>query len=538
MRIQNRGRLAVERSQGQSSRRGFLRLAAGAAVVVSLVGSVGFARQKEENGPRNVVVLHADQLRADCLKCYGNPIVRTENIDRLASEGTRFSRAFTPHPQCVPSRSAMLTGRYPHVNGAISNYTAMSSNETTVPEYLLAEGYRTVALGKLHIYPALSTPLYPEKEKRGFSDTILSTGQHSGATTPDCMGSDYKDWCKDHGYWDDLTKAYASRAEPAYRRNYQAHVSSMPLEAYVDNWVGDRAVEVIGSHPKDKPLFMFVGFPNPHNPFEPPEPFASMYDPDEMPLPGNFEEDLSGKPPQHLGYKRKGRTYDYEKLDASRLRRVIAYYYASISLVDAQVGKVIQALRERELLEDTLVLFVADHGEFLGHHGMLLKSIDAYPMLYDDLIHVPLIIRMPGGNPGTVVEELVELIDVCPTVLEWTGLKTPPEVQGESLLPACSGGSVPSRDYVFAESGAVKALRGERYKLVYYPGQPYGELYDLRNDPLEVENLYGSAEHEKIRVGMLQAMLDRLIHTEAPRHGESMRGRAYWRTQYAAPFRE
>ena len=521
----------MARLQSQSSRRGFLRLAVGAAVVVALMGSVGFAQQRKENGPRNVVVLHADQLRADCLKCYGNPIVRTENIDRLASEGTRFSRAFTPHPQCVPSRSAMFTGRYPHVNGAISNYVAMSSNETTVPEYLRAEGYRTVAIGKLHIHS--------QKKELGFSDTILSTGQHSGATTPDCMGTDYKEWCKAHGYWDDLTKAYTSRAEPAYRQNYQAHVSSMPLEAYVDSWVGDRAVEVVRSHSRDKPLFLFVGFPNPHNPFEPPEPFASMYDPAEMPLPASFKEDLSGKPPQHLAYKQRGRRgYNYEKLDAQRLQRVIAYYYASISLVDAQVGKIMQALRERELLDNTLVLFVSDHGEFLGRHGMLLKSIDAYPMLYDDLIHVPLIIRMPGGNPGTVVEELVELIDVCPTLLEWAGLKTPPEIQGENLLPACSGGSAPSREYVFAQSGAVKALRSERYKLVYYPGQPYGELYDLRNDPHEIENLYGSAEHEKIRAGMLQALLDRLIHTEAPRHGESMRGPAYWRKHYAAPFRQ
>ena len=478
---------------------------------------------------RHVVILHADQLRADCLACYGNAVVRTPHIDRLAEEGTLFRHAFAPHPQCVPSRSAMFTGRYPHVNGATSNYTAMSPSERTIAEYLRNVGYLTGAVGKLHIFA--------EKEIRGFSTTVLSGGQHSGATNPESLREDYKQWCKDNGFWLALKAAYAKRAQPSYQTNFQAQISSMPLDGYVDNWVGDQAVHLIRAHPADQPLFLFVGFPNPHNPFEPPEPFASMYDPEKMPLPASFGEDLSDKPPQHLAYKRSGRPNNYEELDAARLRRVIAYYYASISLVDAQVGKIMDALRRRGLLEQTLVMLVADHGEFLGHHGMLLKSIDAYPMLYDDLIHVPLIIRTPGAIGGRVIEELVELIDVCPTVLAWTGLRIPHEVQGKSLLRATLGEEAPAREFIFAQSGAVKALRGKRYKIVYYPRQAYGELYDLQNDPLEVENLYASAAHQQIRTEMIQALLDRLIYTEGPRHGESLRGPAYWRMQYQAPFK-
>ena len=284
---------------------------------------------------------------------------------------------------------------------------------------------------------------------------------------------------------------------------------------------------------------MFVGLPNPHNPFEPPEPYASMYDPADMPVPETFHSDLSGKPPQHLAYKRRGRAgigSNYEELTEDALRRVIAYYYASVTLVDEQVGKIVGALETKGILDDTLIVFLSDHGELLGHHGLLLKSTDAYPILYDKSLHVPLIFRLPGGPGGRVVERAVELIDLAPTVLEAAGLEVAPELQGFSLLDAARGGEAPERKSVFSETGAVKMLRTERYKLVYYPGQAYGELYDLMADPLEINNLWDDPRHAQHKAEMTVALLDRLIGSEAPLHGESMRGPAYWKTMYRLPF--
>jgi len=255
-----------------------------------------------------------------------------------------------------------------------------------------------------------------------------------------------------------------------------------------------------------------------------------------VPLPPTFGLDLADKPPQHQAYKRRGRRVDYEALDEARLRRVIALYYGSITLVDDQVGKIVRALEEQDLRRRTIIVFTSDHGELLGHYGMLIKSIDEYPMLYDVGLHVPLVISLPEGEGGRVVETPVELIDLCPTLLDAAGLPPAPEVQGQTLVPALAGGDAPAREYVFAESGAVKCIRGRRYKLVYYPGQSYGELYDLERDPHETQNLYARAEHAQERERLTKALLDRLIHTEAPRHGESLRGPAYWRQQYAAPF--
>ncbi len=481
--------------------------------------------------PLNVVLIVADQMRADCVGCYGNDLIRTPNIDRLSREGTTFRWAFAQHPQCLPSRSSFHTGRYCHENGAISNHVGMAADERTLGEYMQDEGYSSSAIGKVHIFPT--------KTETSFDQTVLCGGQNSDAVSPDVLHEDYKNWIKANGFWEALQKTYEGHASKAYRENFQALPSQVPAEAYIDCWVGDQCVERLNSLPEDEPFFLFASFPNPHNPFEPPEPYASLYDPESMPIPRSFHSDLSDKPPQQLAYKRHGRKNigsNYEHLDIERLQRVMAYYYASITLVDDQVGKILKTIEENGLSENTCVIFMSDHGELLGHHGMLLKSTDQYPILYDKSLHVPLIIRTPGAPEGVTVDSAVELVDICPTILEIIGAGIPPEVQGQSLSPAVFGGAAPQREFIFAESGAVKMLRGERYKLVYYPGQTYGELYDLEDDSLEMDNLYADASYHNIRRTMEKALLDRLIHMEAPRQGESSKGRAYWRTLYKLPF--
>lgn len=480
----------------------------------------------------NVVVVLADQLRADCVGCYGNSIVKTPHIDRLANAGTRFSWAFSQHPQCAPSRASLLTGRYPHTNGSISNFTATGDHERTLGERYRAAGYQSVGVGKLH--------LFKEKQEAGFSDLMVSGGQHSGSTDAECLDEDYKNWMRERGHWDALKEAYAQRADPNYRLNFQCKVSPLPPDLYIDGWVGNRAVEFIEAQSATRPFFMFVGLPNPHNPFEPPEPYASIYDPSGMPIPESFQSDLSKKPPQHLAYKKFGRAgmgSNYELLTEEALRQVIAYYYASITLVDDQVGKIIDALEAKGIMDDTVVVFLSDHGELLGDHGMLLKSTDAYPILYDNCLHVPLIFRVPGAPAGQVVESAVELVDLAPTILEATGLEMAPEFQGFSLLDALHGGDAPTREWVFCETGAVKMLRGGGYKLVYYPGQTYGELYDLNSDPHEMNNLWMESEYADVRSRMIIALLDRLIGAEGALHGESMRGPAYWKLMHHLPFK-
>lgn len=241
----------------------------------------------------NVILMLADQLRSDCVACYGNSFIQTPHIDNLAAMGSRFESAFAQHPQCVPSRAAILTGRYPHVNGAVSNYCAMGDNEVTMGEYFRAAGYRSIGVGKLHIYQ--------QKEKDGFTDTLLCGGQQSDATSPEVLREDYKQWLKENGYWEDAVRAYAIHNELEYSENFRCNINPMPAEAYIDSWVGDRTVDFIHNQREGEPFFMFVGFPNPHIPFDAPEPYASMYDPREVPLPKSFGMDLNNKPPPASG---------------------------------------------------------------------------------------------------------------------------------------------------------------------------------------------------------------------------------------------
>jgi arylsulfatase A-like enzyme len=486
-------------------------------------------RQQPDRPVTNVVLILADQLRADCVGCYGNPVIRTPHIDALAASGTRFSRTFSQHPQCAPSRAALLTGRYPHANGSTSNYTAMSPTETTLGERFIAAGYNSVAVGKLHIFD--------DKEARSFTDTQLCGGQHSGATTPDCLREDYKNWLRENGYWEKAQEAYAIHGTDAYWDNFQANVNPLPAEAYIGSWVGDRAVDAISAQSADTPFFLFVGLPNPHMPFDCPQPYASMYDSADMPVPASFHDrDLSGKPPQHAAFRREGRRVNYEHMTEAQLRQATAYYYGATTLVDEQVGKIVSALTEQGFGDNTVVAFCSDHGELLGAFGMLTKSIDEYPMLYDCGLHVPLIVSTPDQQAPQVCDDLVELIDLCPTLLAAAGQAVAPEIQACSLLPALEGGAGPGHAYVFAESGAVKMLRGERWKLVHYPGQTYGELYDLAADPEEISNRYDDPGVAEIQATLERALLDRMIANEGPLHGESKRGAAYWRRQYKAPF--
>lgn len=476
----------------------------------------------------NVVLILADQLRADCVGCYGNDVIRTPHIDSLAASGVRFANTFCQHPQCAPSRASLMTGRYPHVNGAVSNHTAMADNEVTLGEYFRASSYRSVGVGKLH--------LFEEKERSSFEETAISGGQQSDATAPDVLHEDYKSWLKAHGYWQKAVEAYAIHATDAYWDAFQANVNPIPAEAFIDAWVGDRAVDAIAGHDGDRPLFLFVGLPNPHMPFDCPEPYASMYDPADMPVPRTFGMSLDDKPPIQALFKREGRRVNYEEMDEAKLRQAMAYYYGAVTLVDDQVGKIRSAIDAKGMAEDTVIAFCSDHGELLGHYGMLTKSVDEYPTLQDVGLSVPMVVRSPTAAAGRVVDAPVELMDLCPTLLDCAGIEPAPEIQALSLKPTVEGEDAPERPYVFAESGAVKMLRGERYKLVYYPGQPYGELYDLLVAPDETVNLYDDPAHADTQARLTRDLLDRLIAMEGARHGASKRGAAYWRYLHSEAF--
>jgi arylsulfatase A-like enzyme len=357
---------------------------------------------------------------------------------------------------------------------------------------LSANGFDSRAVGKMHFEPTT--------ELHGFDARVFVEGKLF-------VGDDeYRQHLRKIGKRD-LYLAHARRWNND--DDFSAVPSPLDDNEYIDTFIGDAAVNVLSD--VKEPFFTWASFVNPHFPFDPPEPFDRMYRPDEMPLPEDRNYPQHSRIPEHR-VSSGGKSFD--RLTDDALRQAIAYYYGTISLVDREIGRLLHALESRGVLDGTLIMFTADHGELLGHRGMLFKG---GRILYDHLLRVPMIVRYPPEvAAGQVVSHLTQATDIMPTVLDYVGIQQPPGVQGESLRPLLRVDSVPWREVVFSEGVEVKMIRDHHWKLIHYPGKRYGELYDLRADPLELHNLYDEPAYEKRRAAMMEALVDVLIETEDP----------------------
>lgn len=421
----------------------------------------------------NVLVLHVDQLRVDCLGVYGNPDIKTPNIDRLAADGVRYTNSFCSFPVCTPSRYSLLSGRYVHDHAGWDNRSTLAPEIATFPRIFRAAGYRTKAVGKMHF-----TPTYLDA---GFDELLLAEQDGPGR-----WDDDYHRWLMGLGLVDrndleDQVAEYRQRAPREYWDRLGAIVSNLPEANHSTTWIADRAVETVRSWDSGRRSLLMVGFIKPHHPFDPPAPWHTMYDPQKLTILSGWTEST----PQHdLKFSRG--YFPNDELTESSLRRAMAYYYASISQIDHHVGRLTALLKEKGLYDSTLIVLTADHGEYLGHHHMLLKGNH----MYDPLVKVPLVIKWPGQrDAGQVSDRLVSNIDVAPTLCRAAGLAPAAKMPGEDL-----GANSPAREIVFCESGRNQVMARTRTgKLLLDTKTPGQSLFfDLRADPLEMRNLFES----------------------------------------------
>ncbi len=456
---------------------------------------------------RNVLAFITDGHRKDTLGCYGNELLETPNIDAFAAEGVRFERAFCTHSVCMPTRASLYTGRYPHVHGVWANGVSLRKSEVTMPQVLQEAGWATGAAGKIHFepqqqygaaVPAVEGPYY------GFGEVHLSENK---------PGEEYLRWVEEQ---------YPELADQARRR------TGMPEEAHELTWITDQAAEFIRrSVESDRPFYCHCSYHELSPPCTPPEGWAGHYDPAEVPVPELRAEDLEKRPAFYRecyeGYVANGRQPDEETL-----RRYIASYYDQMRFIDHQFGRLMDTLQETGVAEDTIVLFVADHGLSLNDHFQWRHG----PFLFDEVTNVPMIWRVPDGVSGGVSTELVEGVDVMPTILELCGVDAPPGVQGRSIAPLLKGeeGAGGRESVLMQEREAPDlaargldpnsitqwAVRTEDWKLIHYPGEEFGELYDLRNDPGEFDNLWADPGREAQRLEMERLLLDRIAQSRDP----------------------
>jgi arylsulfatase A-like enzyme len=423
----------------------------------------------------NVLVLHVDQLRFDCLGVYGNPDVKTPNIDRLAREGVRYVNSFCPFPVCTPSRYSLLSGRYVHEHVGWDNRSTLSPKIATFPRIFRAAGYRTKAVGKMHF-----TPTYLDV---GFDELVLAEQDGPGRWDDDYHRYLMRLGLVDRNDLEDQRSEYRQHAPQEYWNTLGAMVSNLPEAHHSTTWIADRAVETVRSWDARDSHLLIVGFIKPHHPFDPPAPWDTMYAPQKLTiLPGwterNFEHDLKFS----RGY------FPHDQLTEAKLRLAMAYYYASISQIDHHVGRLVAVLKEKRLYDNTLIVFTADHGEYLGFHHLLLKGNH----MYDPVVKVPLVIKWPDGRrAGSVSQRLVSNVDLAPTLCRAAGLKPAAEMRGEDL-----GTEGPQREVVFCEYGPKLAMARTQSEKLILVGWSSGEslFFDLRKDPLEMHNLYRSPE--------------------------------------------
>jgi len=468
--------------------------------------------------PPNILFIMTDQQRWDSLGANGNGLVRTPGFDRLASGGANFTHAFVQAPVCVPSRISFFTGRYPHAHRNRVNYTPLDRSETLLQARLKAAGYRTATVGKLHYTP----PTPEEAHRSGFDDVELHDGV--GFTDP---WSDYVAWRREHDPLKDIPyRALAKDIAPG-KNPFRAALAAEHTETA---WLGARARHHLRElAAAGRPFFLYASFWKPHAPFEVPEPYASRYDAVEFPLPDRMtEEDVRKLPPplQKLALRGGAGFLDTPR---DRLQWELRSYHGAIAHVDAEVGAILDTLKELGLDRETIVVFSSDHGDQLHEHGIQGKNC-----FFEASVRVPLMISWPGRVKAGRRDELVETVDLLPTLFELAGLPEPRESQGRSLAPLIADVGRPyvARDAVFSEniipevisSGKLdlpfekgkgvdgvrhpdaKMVRTSKWKYVYYP-EGFAELYDLEADPGERTNLAGREDHRAVETEMKDRLL-------------------------------
>lgn len=469
----------------------------------------------------NILFFMADQFRYDGLTANGNALARTPHLDSPAAQSANCKQFFVQAPVCVPSRVSYFTGRYPHSHKNRVNYTPCDPREVFLQRILHDADYQTGVVGKLHYYP----PTASHARATGFDRVMLHDGV--GSTDP---YSDYVKWRRLHDPQATVPYTALAHGIPSGKNPFRA---AIPYEFGPTHWTGEETRRMLRDLCSSRqPFFLFSSFFKPHSPFGVPAPYDAMYDSVEFPLPRRVTlEDLQKLPlPLQKLILRGAPEY---KTDPERLQWIYRSYYAAIAMVDHEIGRVLEELERSGRAKDTIVIFAADHGAQLLEHGLMDKNV-----FFEASEHVPLLVRYPGRVLSGAYSDLLESVDLLPTLLDFCGIPIPDRVQGRSFASLLSGNrpAYSRRELVFSENiipevittkslnmpfvpgkgiagirhPDAKMVRSSRWKLNHYPGNG-SELYDLQNDPKEERNLADDARYQPVISELRNAMLDWMI---------------------------
>lgn len=517
----------------------------------------------------NFLLIVTDQHRADHLGCYGNAVVQTPNIDRLASTGTRFDRFYVATPICMPNRATLMTGRMPSLHGARQNGIPLSLSATTFVDIMRAAGYDTALIGKCHLQsingnrPVVGMPdpnpkhIPPSEHLLEADKTLMHHGRYDQElpstwerepefepTLPyygfnrvelaighgDKAVGHYGRWLEARHPDSDSLRGAKNQLPGNDYVAPQAWRTRIPEELYPTTFVAERTMDYLERHSRSdrtQPFFLQCSFPDPHHPFTPPGKYWNMYDPRTISLPSSFSVGERSIPP-HLQKLYEERNLNKSNRDGQRTfavteretREAIALTYGMITMIDDAIGAILARIEMLGLASETVVVFTSDHGDFMGDHQLLLKGA----LHYRGLVRVPFIWSDPSAAiKGIVSSGLGGTLDIASSILDRASLAGYNGMQGTSLLPAIEGNAAgcdsllieehQRRGYMgFANNFRARSLITQDYRLTLYEGVEWGELYNFTNDPDELINLWEARDSQTIRRNLTERLARKMMN--------------------------
>lgn len=456
-----------------------------------------------ENTPPNIVFIITDQQRYDTIAALGFDYMDTPHLDRLVREGVSFERCYVTAASCAPARASLFTGYYPHTTGILRN--ADLWRRSWISRLADEAGYRCVNVGKMHSYP-YHTPL-------GFHERYVVENKDR--------------YLEERYYFDEWDKALRARGlvkqqrelyrkRDDYRDRLGAFEWELPEDLHSDMFVGDMACWWLKSYPKTEPLFLEVGFPGPHPPYDPIPRYAEPYLKRDLPLLDVTQAELDSQPEPFKELRVHNEEVDHDSVvlelnptsEQRHLQR--AYYLANVTMIDEKVGQIMSTLDEVGYLDNTVVIFTSDHGDCLTDHGHSQKWT-----MYEQVVRVPMIVWAPGRYPTKAVQGLCQQMDIGPAILEMAGLEPTPGLEALSILPALEGENWQARTHVFAEQARdgiltgtdfMTMVRNDGWKLVHFLEEPWGQLFNLNDDPDELVNLWDDPDAVPTKREMLDTL--------------------------------
>ena len=487
----------------------------------------------------NIIFIMADQLSAKWVGCYGSGVASTPTLDRLAGKGIKFTRCITHAPACAPNRASIFTGRSLEIHGMVVNNLRLQTDSPLFTQVLQTHGYRTGGFGKFHF---TEMPMYPhESMKRyGFDESVECEDPRWGA---------YLEWiARDHPQYfekalalcwsqpfineygrevfgkKDLEGEYHRAAEkhliPLKKASEWAMMYTQPLPAELTQsvFITDRSLDFIQRHQaqhNDQPYFCFISYVQPHDPYDPPAPYSTMFDPHDMkpavPMVGDHYTCKLLESWRDVG--------EFRKVANNRdiVNKFRSHYHGNVRLIDDQIGRLMKYLEKTGQIDNTIIVFTTDHGEMLGDHGLICK----WAMHYDAGIRVPLIVSGPGIAQGVVSDRLTSALDFFPTICDLANMELRPPLEGNSFYSTCQGKTGDKGwENMTVQLGAVRSIMtNDGWRITNYNQEGEGQMYNLREDPDEQRNLYHDSAWVKKRLELHERYVRSMVHsTDIPRY--------------------